>query len=207
MDSAEAHFKAWHDSLTQRGVEFTRDDFQRIFGKRDDAVIKEFLGDLPEKEVWELSDRKEAYFREIIKTDLRTMPGVVELIKSLKANGFKVGLGSSAVKENVQLILRSLKIEQYFDAVASGREASESKPSPQLFLLVAKKLGVPPERCIVVEDAVAGVQAARKGGMKAVAVTNTHPEEKFGEADLVVSSLKEVDAVRLLALLDGRKTI
>jgi len=205
VDSAEAHFKAWRDFLKEHGVDYTRDVFKRNFGKRDDAVIKEYLPDLPEEEVWGLSEKKEAYFRKVIKPDIKALPGVLRLIESLGENGFKVGLGSSANSENVRLVLQTLRIAKYFDAVGAGREATESKPSPQLFLLVARKLNVPPERCIVVEDAVVGVEAAKRAGMKALAVTNTHPKERFSEADLVVSSLKEVSADRLKTLLDGRK--
>ena len=105
-----------------------------------------------------------------------------------------MAIASSAPMENIQLILRGLGIESYFQAIVWGREVTEGKPSPQAFLLAAEKLGVKPEDCLVIEDAVAGVSAAKRAGMKCIAVTTTNPREKLHEADLVVDSLAEVGA-------------
>ena len=94
--------------------------------------------------------------------------------------------------ENIQLILRGLVIEGLFQVIVSGREVSEGKPSPQGFLLAAERLNVEPGNCIVIEDAIAGVAAAKRAGMHCIAVTNTHPGESLAEADLIVDTLEEV---------------
>lgn len=202
VDSGEVHFKSWHDTLIKRGASFTREDFRRIFGKRNDAIIREFLGDITEGEAQKVAEEKEVLFRTIARGNIRAIPGARELIKSLKEKGFKVGLGSSTVPENVELILRTLDIDRYFDAVATGSDVAESKPSPQLFLLVARRLGVPAEHCIVIEDAPVGIAAAKSGGMKAVAVTSTNPRESLAGADLIIDSLEELTVSDLERLLD-----
>jgi len=136
-----------------------------------------------------------------VRQNIKPLPGAIELMKSLRENGFAVALASSAPIENIRLVMRELGIEDSFHAIVSGREVKEGKPSPQGFLLAAEKLGVEPKDCIVIEDAVAGVTAAKKAGMRCIAVTNTHPRESLMEADLVVSTLETVSVSDLERLL------
>ena len=112
-----------------------------------------------------------------------------------------MAIASSAVIENLRLIVGSLGIESYFEAIITGREVTESKPSPQVFLLAAQRLGVEPANSIVFEDAVAGVKAAKSAGMHCVAITSTHSREKLAEADLIVDSLAEVSVKDLEKLV------
>ena len=111
-----------------------------------------------------------------------------------------MAIASSAPMENIQLVIRGLGISNYFQAIVWGREVAEGKPSPQGFLLAAEKLGVEPKDCIVIEDAVAGVAAAKRAGMKSLAVTNTHPKASLKEADHVVDTLETVGVDGLAGL-------
>ena len=111
-----------------------------------------------------------------------------------------MAIASSAPMENIELIIRGLGINNYFQAIVWGREVTEGKPSPQGFLLAAQKLGVEPKDCIVFEDAIAGVAAAKSAGMKCLAVTTTHPEMKLKKADLIVDTLEAVDVAGLEGL-------
>src|SRR5262249_10823849 len=129
------------------------------------------------------------------------LPGVRPLLEGLHASGFRQAIGSSAPRRNLELILRLTATEHFFDAVVAMEDTTRGKPDPQVFLVAAQKLGAPPVRCVVFEDAVAGVAAARAGGMKCVAVrfVGHHPEEKLraAGADLVVRSLEAVTAERV----------
>ena len=113
-----------------------------------------------------------------------------------------MAIASSAPAENIRLIARGLGIDNYFQAIVWGREVMEGKPSPQGFLLAAQKLGIEPGNCIVIEDAVAGVAAAKSAGMKCLAVTTTHPKENLQEADMILGTLEEVDLDDLEKLFD-----
>ncbi|GAI34174.1 unnamed protein product, partial [marine sediment metagenome] len=104
----------------------------------------------------------------------------------------KMALASSTPMENIRLITGSLGIANCFQAIVTGHEVTEGKPSPQVFLLAAQRLGVEPENCVVVEDAVAGVTAAKRAGMHCLAITNTHPKQSLKQADLIVDSLEAV---------------
>ena len=112
-------------------------------------------------------------------------------------------MASSTPVENIELVNQSLGISDCFHAIVFGEEVTEGKPSPQAFLLAAKKLGVEPKNCIVIEDAVAGVTAAKSAGMKCLAVTNTHPKINLLEADLIVDTLEAVSLEDLAALFNS----
>ena len=124
-------------------------------------------------------------------------------MKSLSEHGIKVALASSAPIENIRLVTQSLGINDYFQAIVSGRDVAEGKPSPQVFLLAAQKLGVEPKHCIVIEDAIAGVSACKRAGMRCIAVTNTHPRESLTEADHIVDTLEAVSVHDLEELINS----
>ncbi|TET25914.1 MAG: HAD family phosphatase, partial [Dehalococcoidia bacterium] len=188
-DTAPYHFWAWQQVFQKKGVNFTKEDFRRNFGQRNDAIIRNILGeDIAQGEVDAIASEKESGFRQKARQYLKPLPGAVELIRSLKRYGFRQALASSAPTENIRLVIMSLGIKDSFQAIVSGREVKEGKPSPQGFLLAAKKLEVAAENCVVVEDAVAGVTAAKRAGMRCLAITNTHPSSSLTEADLVVET-------------------
>src|SRR5204863_6641857 len=134
------------------------------------------------------------------------LPAARALWAGLRAAGVKQAVGSSAPRANLELILRLTDTQPFFDAVVSMEDTQRGKPDPQVFLVAAQKLGVPPARCVVVEDAVAGVQAAKAGGMKCIAVrfVGHHPADKLkaAGADLVVKNLEEVSVADVGFLLN-----
>ncbi len=207
-DTAPYHFKAWQQVFRKRGIEFTETDFRRNFGRRNDAIIRDILGEsLSQSELDAIVSEKEESFRYRVRHNIKPLPGAIELIKSLGEHGFSIALASSAPIENIQLVLEGLGIHNCFQAIVWGREVKEGKPSPQGFLLAAKKLGVAPGNCIVIEDAVAGVTAAKRAGMRCLAVTNTHPRMSLMEADLVVDTLEAVTVDDLEQTLEPSREV
>ena len=205
-DTAPYHFKAWQHVFQKRGINFSEADFRHNFGQRNDTKITNVLGEgIAQSEIDALASDKEKTFRHSIRQNIKPLPGAVKLVKLLKEHGFSQALASSAPMENIRLILRGLGISNCFHVIVWGREVKEGKPSPQGFLLAAKKLGIVPESCIVIEDAVAGVTAAKRAGMCCLAVTNTHPRTNLTEADLVVDTLEEVTVDDLERLLHQHK--
>ena len=202
MDTAPYHEEAWRETFRNRGIEFTEEDFRRSFGQRNDTIISGVLGKTLSQEVVDaIADEKEDSFRCKITGHIELLPGVMGLLKALAAAGFRQAIASSAPLQNVSLVMKDLGIEGYFESLVTERDVTEGKPSPQGFLLAARRLGVEPGDCIVIEDAVAGVTAAKRAGMCCVAVTNTHPRSHLGEADLVVDSLEEVTVADMEGLL------
>jgi len=201
-DTAAYHFKAWQQVFQKRGVKFTGEDFKRNFGQRNDTIIRNILGQgTSQSEIDAISQEKENSFRNMVRQRIKPLPGVINLIKLLAEHRFKMALASSAPIENIQLLITGLGINKYFQAIVSGREVTKGKPSPQGFLLAAQRLEIKPENCIVVEDAVAGVTAAKRAGMHCLAVTNTHPKKSLLEADLIVNTLETISVNDLEGLL------
>jgi beta-phosphoglucomutase family hydrolase len=209
VDTAPFHLKTWQETFQKKGVTFTEDDFRRNFGQRADAIVRNTLGQaLSQDEVDAIVEQKNRNFRRAVRHSIKPLPGAIELIKLLAESGFRIALASSAPVENIRLLTETLGIYHLFQSIISGRDVPESKPSPQLFLLAARRLGVAPENCVVIEDAIAGVTAARRAGMHCVAVTSTNSRERLQEADLIVDTLESVTVEELERLLcsDGLKS-
>ena len=200
VDSARYHYLAWCNMLKRRGRDYSYEEFMTNFGRRTDMQLRRILGDISDAEVAAFVKEKDILFREIVGQNVAAFPGAVELIRSLRRSGSKIAVGSSSPAETVHLIVGKLGVKDDFDTIVCGNEVTEGKPSPQIFLLAAKKLGAEPATCVVIEDAVVGVAAARNGGMRAVAVTNTHQREALKDADLVVDSLTELSVNTLECL-------
>jgi len=199
VDSNPFHFAAWQETFAKRGVEFTKEDFTKLFGTRNDFIIRKVLGkELCEEDIKTIAQEKETSFREKIKRNIKPFPGAVKLLDTIKRANFRLALVSSAPRENIDLLIGKLNLEGFFDCIVFGQEVSESKPSPLLYLLAAEKLRAAPQNFIVIEDSPFGVKAAKAAGMRCLAVTNTHPKQELEEADKVVDSLEDIDLITLI---------
>ncbi len=207
VDTGVYHRDAWIEAFGKRGIDFTTEDFVATFGTRNDDVIRRILGKKVSGElVREISEEKEADYRRRVAQSITALPGVVALLADLEDTGFAQALATSAPLANVRQIIGGLQLWRYFDCIVTESDVAEGKPSPESFLLAARTLDVPAANCVVIEDAVAGVSAARRAGMRCVAVTTSHPRRDLGQADLIVDSLEDVsaDGLRhLLGITDG----
>jgi len=176
----------------ENGRDYTETQFAAGFGRTSREVIAEqWQGEpLSDEQIAEIDRRKEALFREIISRDFPAMEGAVELIESLVHAGFRVAVGSSGPAENVQLSIEQLRVGRLLSATVTGDDVKRGKPDPQVFLIAAERMRVPPARCVVVEDAPSGVGAGKGAGCRVLAVLGTHPAEELSEADWVVGSLE-----------------
>jgi beta-phosphoglucomutase family hydrolase len=204
IDSAPYHLKAWQEVFSKRGLNFTGGDFHSSFGMRNDTIIGGFLGEgASGEEIAAIGREKEASFRLKIRQNPRPLPGVVALMAALAERGLKMAIASSAPRENIELVIDTLDIARHFLVIISEKDVTRGKPEPDGYLLAAKRLGVKPENCLVIEDAIVGVIAARRAGMHCLAVTNSHPRDSLSDADLVVDSLEEISASDVARLLDS----
>lgn len=200
VDTTAFHFQAWRELMGELSRPLSEQDFRRTFGLRNDAILKELLGDIAPAEVERLSRRKEELFRGRAKGRITPVPGAVELARRLERRGTRMGLVSSTPRENIELIVGDLGLEGFFQAIVAAEDTERGKPDSEGFLLGAERLGVSPEDCVVIEDAPGGVEAARRAGMRCVGLATTRPREALAEADLVVDSLTEA---ALASFLEG----
>lgn len=189
VDTGEFHFLSWSTVLADYGIPFSREFFRDTFGMNNAGILSLLLGEnLTPELLREIGDRKEEAFRRAVRGRVYPLPGVLDWLDRLRATGFRQGIASSAPPANIDALVEKLGLRPWFDAIISGSELP-GKPEPVLLLEVARQLEVPPGRCIVVEDAVAGVEAAKRAGMRCVAVTTTNPAEALQAADVVVDRL------------------
>jgi beta-phosphoglucomutase len=198
-DSGAFHLAAWQETFARRGIVFTSEDFTGLFGTRNDYIIGKVMGGgLPERDVKIIIEDKETAFRQKARDNIMPFPGAIRLLHALNKASCKTALVSSAPQANIDLIIDELDLNGLFDCIVHGQEVSESKPSPQIFLLAANRLKAAPADCLVVEDSPQGVRAAKAAGMKCLAVASTHPRQQLVQADTIVDSLDNVDLITLL---------
>jgi len=205
VDSFAAHRDSWIEAAAEAGVEMTEEQFAATFGRTSREIIRAFWGDgLDEAAMRGIDERKEALYRRRVADDLPIMDGAIELVDALHADGIHLGVGSSGPRANIDLTLEGLGRANRFEAVVTGQDVVRGKPDPEVFLLGATRLGIPASRCAVIEDAPAGIAAARAAGMLAVALLGTATREALADADLVVASLRELDAGTFRERLERR---
>lgn len=203
VDSSAQHRRSWQLLAAETGVTFTDEDFWSSFGRSNAAIIPLHWGaQLTPEQIDDLANRKEVYFRDILREEgLKALPGALELMREAKAAGLKQSLASSTPVENITVVSELLGLNRWLDAFVSGDRLPRGKPAPDVFLLAAKTLGVEPARAVVIEDAPAGVAAAKAAGMGCLAVTTSHPAGALAAADRIVDSLAHVHIADLQALV------
>jgi beta-phosphoglucomutase len=205
VDTAELHFQAWCELAREIGKPFTRADFAGTFGWRNPEIIPKLFGThYSAEEIAALGNRKEDLYRVEARKGVALLPGVGKLLQELHAAGSAQAVGSSAPRANLEMILDLTQTRRFFPVVVAMEDTRRGKPDPEVFLLAARGLKVPPERCLVLEDAPVGIQAAKAGGMRAVGVTfvGHHSAESLQKAgaDLVVATLEDVSGDKLMKL-------
>lgn len=203
IDSAEQHRHAWEMLAREEGLPYSDEAFWASFGMRNSDSIPLLFGVRDPARVTVLSERKEALYRELLRREATALPGARELLTALHAAGYRQALGSSAPVANIEAIIALLDIGSLLDGFISGEHVAQGKPAPDIFLAGAALVGVAPTRCVVFEDAPAGVAAARAGGMRCIAVRRAGQPDAPGleTADRLVTSLAEVTVAEIDALL------
>jgi len=206
IDSYRAHLEAWQGLGEKLGRPITEEAFVPTFGRVNREIFHHLWGDaFTDAEIGRWGDWKERAYREIILKKFPAMPGAAELLDALKEAGFALAIGSSGPPENVAAALLGLGRPTIFDAIVNGREVTHGKPDPEVFLKAAGKVGIEPRACAVVEDSLAGLEAAARAGMTPIGLAGTFPRDRLAEkAALVVDSLRELSPERIAKLIDQK---
>lgn len=168
------HYLAWKHIADELNIEFNQEINKRLLGvsrmESFDIILEKYQGQMTDKEKIKWTDQKNEYYRSMLSqmSPDDILPGVKEVMESLRCDGIKLGLGSSS--KNAKYILHQIQLDDYFDAVCDGNDITHSKPNPEVFVKTAQLLQCEASRCLVVEDAIAGIEAAHAGGMDCAAV-------------------------------------
>jgi beta-phosphoglucomutase len=199
-DTIELHYQSWQRVADEWQIPFSKEDYSQILGmKREESVdylLKNHTVDAATRS--EMLRRKNDYYLELVDTinSDQLLPGVAELLIELQTAQMRIALGSSS--KNAEMVLQKLGIDRLFEVVADGNSVPNSKPSPEVFQKAAELLGLPPNECLVIEDAASGVAAAKAAGMRVLGVG---PFDRLQQADLVVESLADYPWSALAAQL------
>lgn len=201
-DSSDYHWMAWLQVMTAEGYSLTRDQFLASFGQRNDAILGAWLGpDADPALVARIGDEKEEVYRQLLGAGgIEPLPGAAEWVGRLHGAGWLQAIASSAPRLNVQVMRKALGFEARIEEYVGAEDVRHGKPDPEVFLTAAARVGVPPDRCIVVEDAAAGIEAARRAGMRSVGVGAS----VLDAADIRVQSLADLPADTFERLLADR---
>jgi HAD superfamily hydrolase (TIGR01509 family) len=192
VDSEPYSVQALIDVLRQYGVEPTQDDLRRSYGRRvQDDFVDYFSRYGVTADVQVAIAHKDARYYHLAAGRLQPFPGVMPLLKRLRDHGYRLALASSGDRVKVAFGMQALKLNGTFEAIVSGDHVSHSKPDPEIYVTAARRLGVSPIECVAIEDAPAGVEAAKRAGMYCIAVTNSVGREQLRKADLIVASLAD----------------
>src|SRR5271166_1207266 len=202
IDSEELHWISWRETMAKEGIAITHEQFLASFGQRNDSIIPRWLGSAstPER-IERTANAKEELYRHLVrKNGISPLPGVASWVHRLHEKGWLQAVASSAPRANIEVVLEALAATHSFQAVVSAEDVHKGKPDPEVYLAAASRVGVPPQKCIVVEDAVAGIEGARRAGMRSIGVSR---DGEHLAADVVVTSLDLLDADAFETLLQG----
>ena len=195
IDDEPQHCDALIAALGEYGVELDRDTYYREYLGFDDRECFRFTFDrlgrpLDEQGLAEAIERKHGHYARALRASMRLVPGAADFVESAALDGYQLGIVSGALRREIELVLDLAGLRPHFAEIVAAEDVSACKPDPQGYLALREKLDVPASRCVVVEDSLPGLAAARAAGMRCVMVTTSHPETAFADADLVWSDFQ-----------------
>jgi beta-phosphoglucomutase len=211
VDSSPFHIRKWTGLLQAHGIPFDEQELPKIvLGPANEANFRRFLGaDLTREQLAELGEELDANFRREIGPHPPAIPGVRRFIEECHAQGIAMAVASAAIANNVKFLISALELGKYFREVLAVDATTHPKPHPEIYLKTAEKLGVDPAACAVFEDSFVGIEAAKRAGMKCVAIASTFSAEELHRetrADLIVPSFEAVSLPTVRNLFNGAGT-
>ena len=208
VDSSAHHERSWEILAAQRGLPLPADHFKRGFGKKNNVIIPDLGWATEPAEVDALAHEKEEIYRSLVREKgIDPLPGVRELLTALRDKGIPCAIASSTERANLDLPLDLMGLREFFAVIVSGEEVVHGKPDPAVFLLAAERLGLAPSDCVVIEDALVGIEAAKRAGMPVIAVATTNPIGALASADDAVAGMADITTERLATLSGAGKKL
>lgn len=204
VDNSAVHVQAFEIFCARYGVTDWQEKLAHAFGMGNDDIMRSIMPEevIRDKGLAALADEKEAIYREIYAPSIRPVEGLTELLGRLRAAGIRCAVGSSGCRTNIDFVLDKCGIGGYFDAIVSGDRVTRCKPDPEIYLTAAAALGLQPAKCVVFEDARAGIEAARRAGAgRIVALTTTLPREVLAAetaADPIIDAFADVTELKTI---------
>ncbi len=202
VDSNPAHKIALQKFVKKYGQSLSEEELvNHIYGRRNQDWLTHIFGQLSSEEIAAYGAEKEALFRQLYEADIQPLDGLVEFLEKVARGNWPRAIATSAPRANVDFTLEKTGTGQFFDTILDDSFVTKGKPDPQIYLKTAEALSLPPVNCVVFEDSLAGVDAARNAGCKVVGVTTTHSREELENTDLVIENFVGLDPKMLISKL------
>ncbi len=200
-DSGDAHYLAWERMFQELGRAITRQEFDDTFGMANTAILERWMGPTLRRAQRCACSPQEVLFREYIDC-VRLLPGVLDWLEYARSLGYYLVVASSGEMANVVAVVHALGLGNYFHGLVSGAFLPQSKPHPAVFLQAAAAVAAEPRHCLVLEDGIVGIEAARRAGMRCIGLTTTHVADRLAGADRIVATLADLPPATMDAYLD-----
>lgn len=203
VDNHHYHYKAWKSMFEKYQLSISEKDYKSNINGRTLPEILNYIfnKEVSKEEIEKYGTEKEALYRRLYKAHIVPIPGLPEFLETLKNQDIPVAVGTSSMQENIDFTLDLTFLRKYFDTVIDASMVTKGKPHPEVYLKAAKALDMPPEKCFVFEDALSGIEAAKRAGCKVIALATTHPKEELQHADLVIEDFQSITIERLQKIL------
>jgi beta-phosphoglucomutase len=190
------HISAWHRILNEFGANISMAKMkEECYGKNHELIERILPGRFTETEKDTMSLEKERQYQQDFRPHLKLINGLERFLKESHEEGMKMGIGSAAIRFNIDFVLDGLHIRKYFDVIVSADDVSRSKPDPETWLRCAEILGISATDCIVFEDSPKGAESALNAGMKCIVITNLHSKEEFSSYRNVISFIHDFNDI------------
>lgn len=204
VDTNPTHKIAIQQFCARYGLNLSEEELRtKVYGRTNRDWITNLFGKLTEEQLEAYAFEKEQLFRELYAPIIEPVKGLVTFLELLKANNIPRSIATSAPPANVDFVLEATGIGHYFDFILDERVVSRGKPDPEIYLKSAKALNLPNAQCIVIEDSLSGIAAAKASGSKVIGITTTHSEEELNETDLIIKDFEKLTIDQLKGLISS----
>jgi beta-phosphoglucomutase len=196
IDDMQYHISAWHRILNELGANISMEKMkEECYGKNYELIERIVPGRFAEEEKDKMSFEKEKQYQREFKPHLKLVNGLEKFLERSHEAGIKLGIGSAAIRFNIDFVLDGLEIRRYFDAIVTADDVKYSKPDPETWLKCADVLKLPPADCLVFEDSPKGAESALNAGMKCIIITNLHKEDEFTQYENVIGFINDFNDI------------
>lgn len=202
VDSNPYHKISLKEFVSRYGHELSDEQLlKRIYGRTNREWLTELFGKLPEDQLTEYAEEKEALYRKLFHDDIKPVKGLIKFLDLLDENHILRAIGTSAPRSNVDFTLVRTNTVKYFPTILFDAFVTHSKPNPEIYLKSAAALGLPNSQCIVIEDSLSGVEAGQRAGSKVIGITTTHTREELSHCDLIIDDFENLTIADLENLI------
>ncbi len=204
VDNHLYHLKAWVEFSKRHGFHLDEEEYKKhVNGRTITATMTYFFPEVKDPQrIQMLGNEKEEIYRELYQAHQRPTEGLISFLEAAIEKGIIMGVGSSAPPENIAFTLDGLNLRKYFKTIVNGSEVKVGKPAPEVYLKLAEKLGVDAKDAIVLEDALAGIEAGKNAGSKVIGLATTHPAHEISHSDLVINDFTGLTVEMLTSLFN-----